>query len=67
VRNAFSKKAFWWDNNRAVKPDASDRLYAGLLAHAKGVDLYAKTFMAAPGQPRPMGRVRILELSILVH
>jgi phosphoenolpyruvate carboxykinase (ATP) len=41
VRDAATDKTVWWDNNKAMMPQAFDMLYAVMLAHAKGMELYA--------------------------
>ena len=41
VRDALTEKAVWWDNNKAMTPQAFDTLYADMIAHAKGMELYA--------------------------
>jgi len=42
VRDALTDKTVWWDNNKAMTPQAFDTLYADMLAHAKGKELYAQ-------------------------
>ncbi len=42
VRDALTEKTVWWNNNKAVTPQAFDTLYADMLAHAKGIELYAQ-------------------------
>ena len=42
VRDATTETAVWWDNNKAMTPQAFDTLYADMLAHAKGMELYAQ-------------------------
>ena len=42
VRDALTEKTVWWDNNKAMTPQAFDTLYADMLAHAKGMELYAQ-------------------------
>jgi phosphoenolpyruvate carboxykinase (ATP) len=42
VRDALTEKTVWWDNNKAMTPQAFDTLYADMLAHASGKDLYAQ-------------------------
>jgi phosphoenolpyruvate carboxykinase (ATP) len=41
VRDAVTDKTVWWDNNKAMTPQAFDTLHADMLAHAKGMALYA--------------------------
>jgi ATP-dependent phosphoenolpyruvate carboxykinase len=41
VRDGVTDKTVWWDNNKAMTPQAFDTLYADTLAHAKGMELYA--------------------------
>jgi phosphoenolpyruvate carboxykinase (ATP) len=36
VRDAVTDKTVWWDNNKAMTPQAFDTLHADMLAHAKG-------------------------------
>jgi phosphoenolpyruvate carboxykinase (ATP) len=42
VRDALTERTVWWDNNKAMTPQAFDTLYADMLAHAKGMELYAQ-------------------------
>ena len=42
VRRAENADAIWWDNNRAMAPEAFQRLYDDMLAHAGGLQLYAQ-------------------------
>jgi|GEM_PF-2912500 len=42
VRDAVTDKTVWWDNNKAMPPQAFDTLHADMLAHAKGMDIYAQ-------------------------
>jgi phosphoenolpyruvate carboxykinase (ATP) len=42
VRDALTESTVWWDNNKSMTPQAFDTLYAGMLAHAKGMELYAQ-------------------------
>lgn len=42
VRDASTENQIWWDNNKALTPDAFDRLYADMLDHAKGKDLFVQ-------------------------
>ncbi|MGH6812806.1 MAG: phosphoenolpyruvate carboxykinase (ATP) [Methylocella sp.] len=42
VRDALTDKPVWWDNNKAMTPQAFDTLYADMLAHAKRMELYAQ-------------------------
>jgi phosphoenolpyruvate carboxykinase (ATP) len=42
VRDALTEKTVWWDNNKAMTPQAFDTLYADMIAHAKGMELYAQ-------------------------
>jgi phosphoenolpyruvate carboxykinase (ATP) len=41
VPDGVTDKAIWWDNNKATTPQAFDTLYADMLAHAKGMQLYS--------------------------
>jgi phosphoenolpyruvate carboxykinase (ATP) len=42
VRDALTEKTVWWDNNKPMTPQAFDTLYADMIAHAKGMELYAQ-------------------------
>ena len=42
VRDALTESTVWWDNNKSMTPQAFDTLYADMLAHAKGMELYAQ-------------------------
>jgi phosphoenolpyruvate carboxykinase (ATP) len=41
VRDGVTDKTVWWDDNKATTPQAFDTLYGDMLAHAKGMQLYA--------------------------
>jgi phosphoenolpyruvate carboxykinase (ATP) len=41
VPDGVTDKTVWWDNNKAMTPQAFNTLYADMLAHAKGMELYA--------------------------
>lgn len=42
VRDANTEAHVWWDNNKPMAPEAFERLYADLLEHAKGKDLFVQ-------------------------
>jgi phosphoenolpyruvate carboxykinase (ATP) len=42
VRDATTENTIWWDNNKAMAPAAFDALYADMMAHAEGKELFAK-------------------------
>ena len=56
VRDALTDKTVWWDNNKAMTPQAFDTLYADMLAHAKGMELYAQDLY---GGADPAHRVKV--------
>jgi phosphoenolpyruvate carboxykinase (ATP) len=39
---ALTDKTVWWDNNKAMTPQAFDTLYADMLSHAKGMETYGQ-------------------------
>ncbi len=39
VPDAVTEKTVWWDNNKAMTPQAFETLDADMLAHAKGMQL----------------------------
>ena len=41
VPDGVTDKTVWWDNNKAMTPQAFDTLYADMLAHAEGMQLYS--------------------------
>jgi phosphoenolpyruvate carboxykinase (ATP) len=47
-RDAVTDKTVWWDNNKAIRRKTFNVLHADMLAQAKGMELYARIFMAAP-------------------
>ena len=42
VRDGETEKTIWWDNNKAMSPAHFDALYADMMAHAEGRELFAK-------------------------
>ena len=42
VRDAETESQVWWDNNKAMSPAHFDALYADMMAHAEGRELFAK-------------------------
>jgi phosphoenolpyruvate carboxykinase (ATP) len=42
VRDASTENTIWWDNNKAMSPAQFDTLYADMMAHAEGRELFAK-------------------------
>jgi phosphoenolpyruvate carboxykinase (ATP) len=42
VRDTVTDKTVCWDNNKAMTPQAFDALHADMLAHAKGMEIYAQ-------------------------
>jgi phosphoenolpyruvate carboxykinase (ATP) len=56
VRDAVTDKTVWWGNNKAMTPQAFDTLHADMLAHAKGMALYAQDLY---GGADPAHRVNV--------
>ena len=42
VRDDSTESQVWWDNNKAMTPAQFDALYADMMAHAEGRELFAK-------------------------
>jgi phosphoenolpyruvate carboxykinase (ATP) len=42
VRDASTENTVWWDNNKSMTPAQFDTLYADMMAHAEGHELFAK-------------------------
>ncbi len=42
LRDGIVDAHVWWDGNKAMEPDAFERLYADFIAHTKGRDLYVQ-------------------------
>ena len=42
VRDAQTKDVIWWDNNKAMAPDAFETLRRDMLKHASDLDLYVQ-------------------------
>ena len=42
VRDASTESTIWWDNNKPMSPAHFDALYADMMAHAEGRELFAK-------------------------
>ncbi|MEX0645120.1 MAG: phosphoenolpyruvate carboxykinase [Parvularculaceae bacterium] len=59
VKRAETADHVWWDNNKAMAPDAFDRLYDDMLAYAAGAELYAQDLFGG-ADPEHRIRVRVL-------
>jgi phosphoenolpyruvate carboxykinase (ATP) len=46
VRDADTENQIWWDNNKAISPEAVDTLFADMMKYAEGKELYAKDLYA---------------------
>ena len=42
VRTPSVEDSIWWDNNKAMAPEAFDRLHADMLAHMQGKDYFVQ-------------------------
>ncbi|PWW00522.1 phosphoenolpyruvate carboxykinase (ATP) [Hoeflea marina] len=42
VRDESTDGQIWWDNNKAMSPEAFDLLHADMMAHAEGRDLFVQ-------------------------
>ncbi len=42
VKNTETEKTIWWDNNKAMTPEAFELLKADMLEHAKGKELFVQ-------------------------
>jgi len=42
VRDAETESVIWWDNNKAMTTEQFDALYADMLAHAEGKELFVQ-------------------------
>ncbi len=51
VRDALTDAPVWWENSQAMAPEHFDTLYADMLAHAGGMDLFLQDLYggAEPG------------------
>ena len=58
VRDAATEAEVWWDNNGAMSREAFDRLHADMLAHAKGLELFAQDLHGG-ADPRHQIAVRV--------
>ncbi|VFU09014.1 phosphoenolpyruvate carboxykinase [Methylocella tundrae] len=56
VRDALTEETIWWDNSSAITPAHFDVLYADMLAHAAGRDLFAQDLF---GGAEPANRVNV--------
>ena len=59
VMDAETKGRIWWDNNKAMTPEAAAALQADMLAYAEGRELYVKDLFAS-ADPRHRLPVRIV-------
>jgi len=46
VRDADTESQVWWDNNKAMSEASFDALHADMMAHAQGLELFAKDLFA---------------------
>ena len=46
VRDAVTDPVIWWDNNQSMKAEHFEVLYADMLAHAEGRDLFQQDLFA---------------------
>jgi len=56
VRDASTEKTIWWDNNKAMSPAHFDALFADMVKHAEGRELFAKDLF---GGADPAHRIRV--------
>ncbi len=42
VRDSHTESQVWWDNNKPMKPEHFDALYASMMSYAQGRELFAK-------------------------
>ncbi|KQT83967.1 phosphoenolpyruvate carboxykinase [Aurantimonas sp. Leaf443] len=59
VRDATTDPAIWWDNNRAIEPEAFDTLYSDIKAFAKGRDLFVQDLVGG-ADPANAIKVRVV-------
>ncbi|MBI1365505.1 MAG: phosphoenolpyruvate carboxykinase [Alphaproteobacteria bacterium] len=58
VRRPENADAIWWDNNSPMAPDAFQRLYDDMLAHARNLELYAQD-LCGGADPEHQIKVRV--------
>ncbi|WP_051953474.1 phosphoenolpyruvate carboxykinase [Methylocapsa aurea] len=58
VRDALTDRTIWWENANAMTPENFDVLQADMIAHAKGMDLFAQDLFAA-ADPEHQLKVRV--------
>ncbi len=58
VRDALTDQAVWWENNQPLSPAHFNRLYDDMLAHARGLSLFAQDLRVC-AHPRHSQRVRV--------
>ncbi|WOJ88587.1 phosphoenolpyruvate carboxykinase [Methylocapsa polymorpha] len=58
VRDALTDRSIWWDNCQPMAPEHFDRLRADMVAHAKGMDLFAQDLYGG-AEPAHQLKVRI--------
>jgi phosphoenolpyruvate carboxykinase (ATP) len=56
VRDETTEKTVWWDANKAMTPAHFDTLYADMMKHAEGKELFAKDLF---GGNDPDNRIRV--------
>ncbi|PNG27076.1 phosphoenolpyruvate carboxykinase [Methylocella silvestris] len=55
VRDAVTESSIWWDNSNSITPAQFDVLYADMLAHTAGRDVFVQDLF---GGAEPANRVR---------
>jgi phosphoenolpyruvate carboxykinase (ATP) len=56
VKDAKTEPVVWWEGNKAMTPEAFDKIYEDFLAHAAGKQLYAQDLY---GGADPAHRVKV--------
>jgi phosphoenolpyruvate carboxykinase (ATP) len=59
VRDALTDPSIWWDNNNAMTPEHFDVLRIDMIAHARGMDLFAQDLYAG-AEPAHRAKARVL-------
>ena len=70
VRDGETENTIWWDNNKAMSPAHFDALYADMMKHAEGRELFAKDLFGGADLDHRIG-VRVVSEyawhSLFVH
>lgn len=63
VRDTNTEDQIWWDNNKAMSPQAFERLYDDMISHAEGRDLFVQDLVGGADQDNALPTRVVTELA----